>query len=101
MQVEVLSVVDKNKGENKMLRDKIIFRIESKNKSQVFIELRRNDILNYDSILDWWQHKYTAECGDITITDSNMLFAICKLALKLQEDRVGYYRELEERGFRK
>jgi hypothetical protein len=83
-----------------MFKDKVIFRINSKS-SNTYIELRRNNLKWYDNIFDWMKHKYTAECGEIAVTDSVMLFAICKLALMLQEDRVRYYRELEDRGFRK
>ena len=84
-----------------MFKEKIIFKINSRINSSLYIELRRNDILNYEGILDWWKHKYTAECGDMAVTDSMMLFAICKLSLMLLEERVRYYKELEDRGFRK
>ena len=87
-----------------MFKDKVIFRIHSKKNNGLnglFIELRRNNIKEYDSIFDWWKHKYTAKCGDMAVTDSMMLFAICKLALMLLEERVRYCKELEDRGFRK
>lgn len=82
------------------MKEKIIFKIFSKN-DMFFIELRRNDKKRYKTFKEWWKHKYTATCGEISVTDSCMLYTICKLALLIQEDRVKYYKELEDRGLRK
>jgi hypothetical protein len=51
--------------------------------------------------LEWIKGKYIAECGDVACCYDDKYEAICRLALELQKDRVRYYKELEDRGFRK
>jgi hypothetical protein len=90
-----------NSIKNKIYEDKIIFKIEDKIDSNIYIELIRCGLKRCDSIIEWLEGKYIASCGEVTQCWMDKDEAICKLALHLQKDRVRYYKELEERGFRK
>lgn len=65
-----------------------------------YIEKKQEQIIE-KNLLEWIKGKYIAECGDVACCYDNKYEAICRLALELQKDRVRYYKELEDRGFRK
>ena len=85
----------------KLFNEKIIFRVQHRSNPNIFIELKRCGLNKCKNLLEWIKGKYIAECGDVTCCYDNKYEAICRLALELQKDRVRYYKELEDRGFRK
>ena len=86
---------------NKIFKSKIVFRIEDKNNWNIYIELTRCGLNKCDGIKEWIKGKYIADCGEASTCYMDKDEAICKLALMIQKDKVRYYKELEDRGFRK